>query len=161
MLKKIQPHRPKVSREVYTLQSISRAWPDGAWVEELAELEDDAPSPAVLEPAGEVPVPSITIIGGDTFDLEAVMAAIPLDHRIIVGAGRGLESTLAKLGGDEVFVVQPDPDRFKKPMDVNVEQTLTEDISSTLVIVGNGTRAKQAKSWVKRAEWPREVVLLP
>jgi hypothetical protein len=166
MLKRIQHPRPKVSREAYTLQSISRAWPDGTWVEELAPEVEGGPSQPDLQSVSSAP-PSITIIGGETYDTAALnlflFDEVAPDALVIVGAGRGVEADVYENSDDEVVLrIEADADLFgKKAMSVNVEQTISYDLTSTLVIVGNGTRAKQAKSWVKRAKWPREVVLFP
>lgn len=168
ILKKPTPVRPPVSREVYTLTSMEKVFPGGEWVDE-SELE--GPSDREAEPdegsrLGSRPS-SITVIGGTKFDadsLERALRDLPAGYSVISGGNRGAEKfaleTAEKMGLTPVRVI-PDQDLFgAKANDVHVEHVLITDIDSTLIIAGDGVRSKQAKAWVNRARWPREVVVL-
>jgi hypothetical protein len=110
---------------------------------------------------------SLTIIGGTKYDedgLEHHLLHSDATH-LIVGAGRGAEAYAiqwwADLNGD-VSYVSLEPDVYgKSARKVNVEQVLSYDPSSPLLLVGSGERVKQAEAWLKRANWPREVHRIP
>lgn len=171
MLKRPKTVRPAVSREEYLLRNMMRAFPGGEWVD--SEPEDEAPSEAHdLENSAEAgcdspPLPpSVALIGGPKYDEQSVQAyleTLPPDTIVYVGAGRGVEADLCRAEDlpVSVQVLQLEPERFgKKARDVNVEQVLIQDLSSPVVLVGAGTRVKQAREWLGRAEWGREVVEL-
>lgn len=172
MLKTKKPARPVVSREAYTLNQIEKVFPGGEWVDE----QDSAPggSMPVLPKRGvevgevAVPVtsPNLTIIGGSNDALRHLLQE-RAPEKVIVGTtmtGRGGEREAAELArelGIEVETRVPDVDLFGgKAASVNVELVLSTEIDSPLVLVGNGQRVKEAKSWLKRAQWPREVIQL-
>lgn len=171
--------RPVLSREGYALQSIESAFPSGDWVEVEAlqespvapgrqvapgSREAQAGEDGVLE--GSIPKPPILTVIGDTNELEDVGAFVESAQyeSVIVGrlpSGRGAESKIAahleQLDIDVVYI-DADKEQFGKDAnDVNVEQVLTHDITSPVLLLGNGARVKQAKSWLERAKWPREV----
>lgn len=137
---------------------------EGAAEESAGEMISPGDKPDSRVP----PCPSITIIG-DTKDLDALMELLE-EHapdEVILGrlpSGRGAESKIAahlRELGTTVIEVETTEDVFgAKASDVNVEAVLTHDIHSPLLILGNGTRAKAARSWLGRANWPREVITL-
>lgn len=171
-LKIIKPIHPPASREDYTLKQIAKVFPGGDWV--------DAPPSAAPEPEpqpkgvldtpdpGSTKSGNVTVIG-DTKDTAVLLAHVEkiAPTEIILGrlpSGRGAESSLAKAfraAGFAVREVNADVERFgPKATEVHVEQVLSTDIDSPLIIVGGGVRSKQAASWVNRAKWPREVTRL-
>jgi hypothetical protein len=158
--------RPLVNREVYTLQTTEQVFPGGEWVEEAPR--ETAPAPiAPVEEGVAPPSSNLTIIGDTKKHLEDVLEYVyhHTPDRVIVGrlpSGRGAESTVAAylLAHEvEVVYVDHDPDLYGKS-DVNVEQVMSYDLTSPVLLVGNGTRVKTAKSWLARAEWDREVITL-
>jgi hypothetical protein len=181
---------PILSREVYVQRQVERAWPSGEWMDnELDRLgtpgqgaalpgegiqADDghldrsagsipAPSPPSITSAERV-TQSVTIIGGTKYDEDAFrqyLDNLPEVTGLIVGEGRGGESKAVEIWGSARFVPL-DKDRYGKlARKVNVEQVLSYDVSSPVVLVGNGERVKQARDWLKRANWDREVIELP
>ena len=162
----------------------------GSWVDEgLAQLaeplvviqDDVGSSPTTLSQNGGEGVPDrgdgdappalenygqalyVTVIGGQKYDPDAFCDATArfLLRPFVVGCGRGIESDLAKSDGDTV-VVQVDPDLFgKNARKVNVEQVLCFAPDSPLLLVGDGTRVKQARAWLDRTKSKREVIELP
>lgn len=165
---KIPKSTTPVSRENYTLHQIKQVFPGGAWVDEpeVSELEGESKLEAHGNP------PSIAIIGGTKYDSSALMeylGGLPQGTTVYVGAGRGVESDLAKADGltVQVEVVDVNPGRFGRlARKVNVPDVLVQDISSPVVLVGAGERVKQAQSWLKMFDGQRdetnrrEVVLL-
>lgn len=153
--------RTVISKERYTLQGVEAAFPGGEWVEDSPPRGD-----AVKEgvPVAGEPAPSLTVIGGTKYDADALteyLSALPEQATVYVGAGRGVESDLAKSGDPRVHLVDLDPDRFGKlARKVNVPDVLIQDIHSTVVLVGSGERVKTAQGWLSRARWGREVVEL-
>jgi hypothetical protein len=114
-----------------------------------------------VEPAGlGSPPPSLTIIGGTKYDedeLNEYLDGLHEETGLIVGDGRGAEVKAVDIWGS-ARIVQVDPDVYgKNARKVNVEQVLSYDPSSPLLLVGSGERVKQAEAWLKRANWPREV----
>ena len=147
--------RQPVSREEYTLSSLERTFPTGHWVQQAA----DSTAPENYEQPLYV-----TVIGGQKYDKKLVHRRMPISDyntKIVVGAGRGVESDLPKEYQD-VVVVPVDQDRYgKNARKVNVEQVLSFAPTSPLLLVGNGERVKAARAWLKRANWGREVIELP
>ena len=165
---------PTVSREEYTMRALEKAFPTGEWVQEVRE------APAVSRANGEGTMgdgrhdspASLTIIGGTKYDednLEGFLSNLPEETQVIVGAGRGSETWAAEWWREVQFEphnsvtkIAPDPDRYgKSARKVNVEQVLSHDLSSPVLLVGTGERVKQAKEWLKRTLSKREVIELP
>ena len=145
-------------------------FPGGEWVDEPHEKEAEVVEVAGRDPVGRgfesLPSLSLTVIGGAN-DALRVLLTERAPARVILGTtfnGRGGEAAAAKLAeelGIEVETIRPDADLFgAKAADVNVEQVLGADFASPLVLVGKGVRVKQARGWLARARWPREVVEL-
>lgn len=168
-------NRPRqvLSREEYTLRQLERAFSSGEWLDNPASsAETSLPTSRDSEVAqgngGEEAVPgdsrdkrrpSLTIIGGTKYDEDALAYFLSQnpDTEIVTGAGRGVESSL-----EGVTRIELSPDLFgKSARKVNVEAVLSHDPTSPLLLVGDGERVKQARAWLKRANWPREVVELP
>lgn len=173
MLKRPRTARPLISREDYTLRQLKQVFPEGEWVDEqVREKEAEVAEAPGCDPGGRgfesLPSPSndLTVIG-DMKDLEPVYDAVGRlrPDRVILGrlpSARGAEANISKMLAacgwqGEVVHVDHDPDVFGKA-DCNVEQVLSYDLTSPVLLVGNGTRVKQARSWLKRAEWGREVI---
>ena len=155
---------------------METAFPSGEWGEELTEedgpqgtagrgetVEDSeycAPLGKSIEPQSSSVSPSLTIIGGTKYDEDELFLFLSsCDEHYVVGAGRGAESEIAKTYMEGEFTVVPlEPDVYgKNARKVNVEQVLSWDPTSPLLLVGSGERVKQAEAWLKRANWPREV----
>jgi len=159
--------KPLRTKERYILDSLLSVFQGGHWV-------DDVPVQEILEEPenGSQDVTEayltssyLTVIGGQKYDKQAVaehLAYFLEPEVIIVGGGRGVESDLLANEHMETIHVQVDPDRFgKNARKVNVEQVLSFAPTSPLLLVGNGERVKQARAWLKRANWGREVIELP
>lgn len=180
--------RPLQSREAYTQRNLERAFPTGEWAEESPQATESAGSPTGSSSGrperqphttGDSPgvesrpadTPSTLTIVGNGKDLEPVYDEIGRRRpdRVILGrtsSGRGAESEIAKMleacgWQGEVVEVETDPDVFGKASGVNVEQVMSYDLTSPVLLVGTGSRVKQARSWLGRARWGREVVTLP
>lgn len=169
MFKPTRHVRPPISREAYTLQSIEQVFPGGEWVDEPQEGEAEVVEAPRCERGtleGSSPSSlSLTVIGGTKFDegaLEAVIAALPDGYTVISGGNRGAEKfalEAAERHGLTALRIEVNKGLFgAKANDVHVEQVLVTELESKLVIAGEGVRSKQARSWVTRASWPREVI---
>ena len=162
--------KPLRTKERYILDSLLSVFQGGHWV-------DDVPVQEILEEpengsgdlTGAYLTSSyLTVIGGQKYDRDefrlAVARAAQLIHlpvKLVVGEGRGIESSVAKEDPQGTVVITCDPDRFgKNARKVNVEQVLSFAPSSPLLLVGNGERVKAARAWLKRANWGREVIEL-
>jgi hypothetical protein len=114
--------------------------------------------------ANPAPAPSISIIGGTKYDEDALanhIEGLPQGTWIVVGDGRGAEKRATELAQLNVHL-PPRPDVYgKSARKVNVEQVLSWDPTSPVLLVGNGERVKQAEAWLKRANWGREVHRIP
>ena len=101
-------------------------------------------------------------IGGMSFDKQAVagyLGALPPGSRVVAGSGRGLEK----------FVLEQAPElQLEKTQLVNpynqaeeVEALCAQALGETLVLgAANSVRVKDARSFLKRANWPITVVEL-
>lgn len=149
------PRAPR-SRERYTLDSLASVFKGGAWVDDRPISEID-PEEKVTSSA------YITVVGGTKYEKTTISRYIAqAEATVVVGAGRGVESDIAKDPGSDVIVLQPDVERYgKNARKVNVEQVLSFAPDSPLLLVGTGERVKQAHQWLNRARWPREVIELP
>ena len=115
-----------LSREAYTQRSIERTWPSGEWVE-LEGPSDGEAEPDVGSQLGSRPS-SITVIGGTKYDEDALAYWLSQnDVDIITGVGRGAESSL-----ENVTRIEPGD----LPRKVNVEQVLSYDLTSPVLLVG-------------------------
>ena len=169
--------RPVVPREEYICRSIESAWPSGEWVEDSPDGEDEGGAGTESVKGGQPEVraarespptdpmapgrsPSLTIIGGTKYDEDALAShirSLPPSTTVITGVGRGAEAFTAQLETN-CFVVEKRDDLYgKKATTMNVEQVLSLDPTSPLLLVGTGERVKKAKEWLKRANWGREV----
>jgi hypothetical protein len=171
MLKIPKPVHP-VSRENYVLTQIEKTFPGGEWVDGTPQEEEaEVAEVPGCEPGGRgfeslTPL-SVTVIGGTKYDadaLEAQLAELPHGWSVISGGNRGAEKAALEIAerlGLTPVRVDVDRELFgAKATDVHVEQVLGTELHSKLIIAGNGVRPKQAKSWLNRAKWPREVVTL-
>ncbi len=151
--------RPPVARDVYVAHTTERTFPGDEWVEVHPEGEAEVVEAPGCEPGTlEGSSPSSLSLIGDTKDLEVatkfVLELAP--ETVIVGrlpSGRGTESKIAahlEEAGINVTYVDSAPA-------VNVEAVMSYDLTSPVLLVGSGTRVKQAKSWLGRANWNREV----
>ena len=156
------------------MRALERAFPTGEWVSESALPQGRADSREgvpVLANAGTLAAPSLTIIGGTKYDEDELekrlhdlvcVANIPL---LVAGDGRGAERFALQMGvlwGIRTNPIPVDPDRYGKlARKVNVEQVLSHDLTSPVLLVGGGERVKQAKAWLERMKLPREVIELP
>lgn len=162
--------RPQVDRETYTLQTIEQVFPGGEWVDNPQEGEAEVVEAPGCEPGtleGSSPSSlSLTVIGGANDALRKLLIE-RAPERVICGTtltGRGGEREAAKMAeklGIEVEMIGPDVELFgAKAAEVNVLHVMVQDFDSPLVIVGNGTRAKQAKAKMASARFTREVIEL-
>lgn len=168
--------RPIIPRDEYITTSIERAWPEGEWVNDQGqngEAHDLAPeSPSGLKKVAEdseSPHPILTIIGGTKYDegrLESFLSNMDERLTLVAGDGRGAEPWCLKWWAvvqfepwGQTHKISSDPDRFgKSARKVNVEQVLSYSPQSPVLLVGEGERVKQARAWLKRAKWGREVI---
>lgn len=164
--------RPPVARDAYVAHTTERTFPGGEWVEVQPEGEAEVAEAPGRDPEGSgfesrTPLSTALTIIGSTKTPEDV-AQFVLEHSpssVILGrlpSGRGAESDIAKLLKQldvNVHEVEHDPDLFGKT-DVNVEQVMSYDLTSPVLLVGSGTRVKQARSFLDRANWRREVIEL-
>lgn len=172
--------RPIRTKERYILDSLVSVFKGGHWVEEPVET--------ILSASGADPSPNggegvsapengscdrtdpnpmgtayITVIGGLKYDGEALRTALELlpAGQVVIGAGRGAESNFEFLRQTAIRI-PADPDRYgKNARKANVEEVLTFAPDSPLLLVGEGERVKQARAWLKRTNWPREVIEIP
>lgn len=159
--------RPVVPREEYICRSIESAWPTGEWVEEDRSVGPGQTGSGLSAEGVPCPgdedahTPSLTIIGGTKYDEDALkehLRNLPPHTTVITGVGRGAEAFTAQVETN-CFVVEKREDLYgKKATSLNVEQVLSLDPTSPLLLVGTGERVKQAKSWLARAKWGREVI---
>lgn len=158
-MRKQKIFRPVVAREVYTRQAIESAWPSGDWVEETPEVEAEVVEVPGRDPGGtgfesQTPLSNNLTIIGDLKDLTTALLLVGelSPDQVIVGrlpSGRGAESKISKaLEGDQEVV------HVDSPL---VEAVMSHDIASPVLLLGNGTRVKEARSWLGRANWNREV----
>lgn len=139
--------------------------------ETSGDLASDNPGEAYATSGAEPPksqttnghAPTLTVIGGTKYDEDALASHIrnlPPSTTVITGVGRGAEAFTAQLETN-CFVVEKRDDLYgKKATTMNVEQVLSLDPTSPLLLVGTGERVKKAKEWLKRANWGREVIEL-
>lgn len=101
-------------------------------------------------------------IGGKDFDPRVVadyLSALPAGTLVVTGHGQGLEIFVREQAPELGLTVEIPPlrDIYQKPRDVQVFEICTMVLGETLVLVGNGTRVKAARGWLKRARWPLTV----
>lgn len=163
---------PLVPREEIVAQTLERTFPDGQWVEDAPPVDPLEGEAEVVEAPGCEPgtlegsSPSSLSLIGSTKDSAALVNAlhehVPPNGSVILGrlpSGRGAESEAAKVAEEQGFpVIYVDAEKGFE--NVNVEAVLSYDLTSPVLLLGNGTRVKQARSWLGRAEWGREVYTL-
>ena len=150
-----------------TLSSVFRG---GHWVDEdlgrslVGQKPNAGQGPENYEQTLYLTGSYLTVIGGQKYDeplFDNYLKALDEEISFVVGGGRGAETWVTK-NDHNVLKIDPDPDRYgKNARKVNVEQVLSFAPTSPLLLVGEGERVKQAKAWLKRANWGREVIELP
>lgn len=164
--------RPVAERREYA-RHLKSAFPSGYWVEdhegeaEVAEVPGCEPGGSGFE--SRTP-PHLTVIGSSSTTpvqrdmLESKLRDLSSDTVVVTGGARGAEHAavlLARQLGLEVREIRPDKSMFGSSAGkVNVEQILCDAIRSPVVLVGDGQRVKEARSWLNRASWGRDVLAL-
>lgn len=143
-------------------EQLERTFPDGQWVETDEHAPDQSlpGSPASTTVAER---PALTVIGGTKFDeenLDAYLAELTFykpDVLLVTGSGRGVEKHVAEIAeehGIDIDIIETDSKK------IEVEAVMAARVDSPVLLVGDGTRVKQARSWLARANWGREVTEL-